>query len=811
MKCIFPVLREVLHQRCRCVRSVRRIIHVAANNRSVQPVLAPREMFVREVLHHLVNLVNSMSARPVVKVHVHHRQTLSIDLDFREEKAFFTQRFSTEDNVLRFDDGMSREKGVTVVQSKQSVSSIVDSVNSVLETGELAKKSEMIETPRPAGVFIDFLKSDDVGSQLHEELRNLRQIGADFSARGQPLDRLQAATVGNIISHNPQPSHEQKTFDVSSVGCNIERPLMSSTHRESDSTSLGRMVSRFRSVTPARVWEAMGLGILALVAAGAALLFHALTVWIERNTIERFEAMGATWFIIGSLASVVVGSLLASFLIAKFAPTTAGGGVLPVKLAFWKEFGVLTKREAVVKLLASSLTLGSGVSMGPEGPSLQIGAATMSSGAEYFGVAKQNRRAWCAAGAAAGLAAVFNAPLAGITFILEEIIGDLHSKLLGRVVVAAVVGALVAHGVLGPQPAFQTTAVGAIRWQVWLLTPFAAVLAACGGALFQKLALNIRGRLHVRLTNTWSPYRPVIGAVITWLVGISVYSATGHAGVFGIGYGDITSAIAGNLVWTTALALFVGKILATAGAVGTNGCGGIFAPSLFIGASAGACLAGVVQLFFPLAHGEFAMIVMTGMAASLGAVIRAPFTCVLLIFEVTNQWVILPALIVATLLSQLVARMFNRHDMYEETLLQNGVDPNQVLPPRHFKRWREIPVSALASFQPVQAKELDAKSLKALLERSTHERFPVVNAEGKTYGVITRREAELVIAGASTPQIDTVTWIDPRASVGEARKLMLAGSALFLCVGDAATQTLQGIMTVHDLLRGESALEDDGT
>lgn len=586
---------------------------------------------------------------------------------------------------------------------------------------------------------------------------------------------------------------------------------MSSFSHKPEPASLREIFGRFKRLTPTRAWEATGVGVLALAAAGAALLFHALTVWIEHNTIDRFIAMGPRWFIAGSLVSVVLGSLLASFLIAKFAPSTAGGGVLPVKLAFWKEFGVLTKTEAVVKLLASSLTLGSGVSMGPEGPSLQIGAATMSSGAEYFGVAKQSRRAWCAAGAAAGLAAVFNAPLAGITFILEEIIGDLHSRLLGRVVVAAVVGALIAHAVLGPQPAFQTSALDVIRWQAWVLVPFVAILAASGGALFQKFSLSLRAQLNVRAKNAWSPYKPVVGALVTWVVGISVYLFTGHAGVFGIGYTDITSAIAGHLVWTTALALFVGKVLATAGAVGSSGCGGIFAPSLFIGASAGAFLSGAAAFAFPLASGEIAMLVMTGMAASLGAVIRTPFTCVLLIFEVTNQWVILPALIIATLVSQVVARLFNRHDMYEETLLQNGVDPNQVLPPRHFKRWREIPVSALASFHPVLATSLDAASLKDLLANSTHERFPVVNPDGKTIGVISRREAELVVAGAPQPQIEPPTWIDPRASVGTARKQMLASSSLFLCVGDASTGTVQGIMTVHDLLRGESVLEDDGT
>lgn len=572
----------------------------------------------------------------------------------------------------------------------------------------------------------------------------------------------------------------------------------------------GAMFERVRMLTPSSVWEGVGLGVLAIAAGGAAMLFHGLTTWIEHNTLGRLEAAGQAWFIWGSLATVLAGSVLASWLIAHFAPTAAGGGVLPVKLAFWREFGVMQKREAVVKLIASSITLGSGVSMGPEGPSIQIGAATMSTAAGTAGVAKQARRAWCAAGAAAGLAAVFNAPLAAITFVLEEIIGDLHSRLLGRVVVAAVVGALVAHAILGPQPAFQTAPLGLISWRPWVLLPFAAGLAAFGGAWFQKISMTLRGRLQARPPGRFTAYRPVFGALITWAVGISVFFATGHIGVFGIGYNDITAAIAGQVGLVAGLLLFAGKIIASSGAVGTSGCGGIFAPALFIGAMAGAGVAGAGSLFLPMAPGEHAMLVMTGMAASLGAVIRTPLTCVLLIFEVTNQWVIVPALMLAVVVSQVIARLVNHHDMYEEIMVQNGVDPNQVLPPRHFKRWREIPVSALACFHPVVARSLEPAALRELLATAPHQRFPVVGPDGRVRGVLSRREAELAAAQANgEPRLEPPEWAAAKATVGEARKRMLTSGADFLCVGDAATGTLQGVMTLHDLLRGESVLEDD--
>ncbi len=571
----------------------------------------------------------------------------------------------------------------------------------------------------------------------------------------------------------------------------------------------GLVLERVRLLTPGRFWEGVGIGVLALCAGGAAMLFHGMAAWLERNTLGRLETAPEGVFIVGTLASVMIGSFVASWIIARFAPSASGGGVLPVKLAFWRDFGFMQKREATVKLVASALTLGSGVSMGPEGPSMQIGAATMSSIAGLAGVAKQSRRVWCAAGAAAGLAAVFNAPLAAITFVLEEVIGDLHSRLLGRVVVAAVIGALVGHAVLGPQPAFQSSALGDLTWRGWILVPLVAIVAAAGGAWFQRLSLALRASLRRTPATRFAPYRPLIGAFVTWVAGLSVFFITGRLGIFGIGYGDITAALAGQFALTSAFVLFVGKILATAGAVGSSGCGGIFAPSLFIGAMGGATAAAAAAFVLPLNKSEISMLVMTGMAASLGAVIRTPLTCVLLIFEVTNQWVIVPALMLAAVVSQVVARIVNHHDMYEQMLLQDGLDPNHVLPPRHFKRWREIPVSALASFKPVTISALAPSALAEVLGRSRHSWFPVLDSDGRVRGILARHEAELAAAGGHEPKLEPAQWVAAKATVGEARKQMLAGTADFLCVGNEATRELLGVLTLHDLLRGESVLEED--
>jgi CIC family chloride channel protein len=282
----------------------------------------------------------------------------------------------------------------------------------------------------------------------------------------------------------------------------------------------------------------------------------------------------------------------------------------------------------------------------------------------------------------------------------------------------------------------------------------------------------------------------------------------GFVVIFGIGYGDITAAIAGELALGTAALLFVGKIVATAGAVGSGGCGGIFAPSLFIGAMGGAAIGALTSLVLPLQRSDVAMLVMTGMAASLGAVIRTPLTCVLLIFEVTNQWVIVPALMLAAIVSQAVSRFVNRHDMYEQIMLQDGLDPHQVLPPRHFKRWREMPVSSLACTTPVTTASVDSAALRELLARSSHQRFPVLNSEGVVVGVLSRAEAERASSGGHPPKLDVAQWISAGATIGDARRAMLAAGVDFLCVGDGRARKLEAILTLHDLVRGESVLDE---
>ena len=308
--------------------------------------------------------------------------------------------------------------------------------------------------------------------------------------------------------------------------------------------------------------------------AGASAVFFQLGInWVYRLGLGKLSHQSTSTFLIGSLAIIVVSSLLMGWLLNSFCREAAGSGIPQLKLAFWKDFGTVPWRVAWVKFVAGIVSIGGGQSLGREGPSVQLAGAVSSNLAGLAGEAKQNRRLASAAGAAAGLAAAFNTPLAATTFVLEEIIGDLNSRLLGGVLLASVLGALVVHGVIGAQPSFPLTGAAAPSWVGYLLTPVVAAMAGLVGVYFQKASLGLRGRMKsTRRVPGW--LLPLAGGLITWGLGVAVFERTQRLGVFSLGYDDLSSALAGDIGWQLATVLLAAKFIATFTCYGFGGCGG---------------------------------------------------------------------------------------------------------------------------------------------------------------------------------------------------------------------------------------------
>ncbi|MDB4803903.1 chloride channel protein, partial [Verrucomicrobia bacterium] len=217
----------------------------------------------------------------------------------------------------------------------------------------------------------------------------------------------------------------------------------------------------------------------------AAVAFHKSIQFVFGHTIEHFSTFSTRTFLIGSFCTIIGSSLIVGLLLSNYCKDAAGSGIPQLKLAFWSDFGHVPWKVTWVKFIAGILSIGGGCSLGREGPSVQLASGVASNLAGLLGEPKQNRRHAASSGAAAGLAAAFNTPLAAITFVLEEIVQDLNSRFLGSVLLASVLGAFAVHALSEKNPALEISAVGSPDWLIYLLTPVVAAAAALVGVLFQ--------------------------------------------------------------------------------------------------------------------------------------------------------------------------------------------------------------------------------------------------------------------------------------------------------------------------------------
>ena len=538
-----------------------------------------------------------------------------------------------------------------------------------------------------------------------------------------------------------------------------------------------------------------------LGAGGSAVFFQLGINWLYRLGLVGLSHQSTSIFLIGSLAIIVSSSLLVGWLLNSFCREAAGSGIPQLKLAFWKDFGTVPWRVAWVKCVAGIVSIGGGQSLGREGPSVQLAGAVSSNLAGLAGEAKQNRRLAAAAGAAAGLAAAFNTPLAATTFVLEEIIGDLNSRLLGGVLLASVLGALVVHGVIGKQPSFTLTGVDASSWVGYLLTPVVAALAALVGVYFQKASLGLRGQMKsTRRVPGW--LLPLAGGLITWGLGVAVFEQTHRLGVFSLGYDDLSSALAGDIGWQLAVMLLVAKFVATFTCYGFGGCGGIFSPTLFFGGMTGVALAGLVGLEWPMARADVLTLAVVGMSACLGAVVGAPVTGILIVFEMTHEFALVPVLMIGALVSQAVSRKMNRENFYDALLTQDGHHIEHMRPPRDLQSWQQLPVSAIANFRPVIIHDLASGKLQDVLKSNPYQRYPVVQ-EDKLKGILTRREAEAALRENRAPKLEGAAICLPHQTVRKLQELLVESPSNFVVLVDADGGKVLGVITLHDLLRAE--------
>jgi len=562
---------------------------------------------------------------------------------------------------------------------------------------------------------------------------------------------------------------------------------------------------RFRAALPSDLRTYYHPFIYGLVGGLSAVAFQAsaqgLFQWLW---IGPSKSLGLA-FVPVSFGVIIGTSIIAGFILTHVSKEAAGSGIPQVKAAFWRDFGYLPFRVVVAKFFGGVITIGGGSSLGREGPTVHIAGTLASNVAGLLGAPKQERRPALLAGAAAGLAAAFNTPLSAITFVLEEIMEDLNStRYLAPVLIASVTSTFVAHLFLGDNPAFVIPGTARFSWKLYLFIVPVAALSGLIGVIFQKGALiwrdHIKNYRRIPLA-----FRPAIGALINWICGIAVFLAIAHIGVFGLGYNDLQSMLAGHITGMQALILVVAKLAATIAVYAWGGAGGIFSPTLFFGAAAGLALSQLFSLATNLPPNEQLALTVAGMSACLGAVVRAPITSILIVFEMTHQFAFVPLLMIGALASQAVSRAFCHTNFYSEILERDGIDLDQHIPLKSWAALQKRPIGTIATFKPITVNTTAREELLLIVEEHPYRFFPLVRGN-KLEGLISRESVLETPEENIAPQ--PARTVSPNTPVKEAVNQMVTESAgLLVLVADQEGPPI-GIVTLHDVLRAQAQITD---
>jgi CIC family chloride channel protein len=490
-----------------------------------------------------------------------------------------------------------------------------------------------------------------------------------------------------------------------------------------------------------------------LVGAGTglgAVVFIRLIEWIQRlfyeSLAQPLESIGRWLFVIAP----VVGGLTAGPIIAYFASEAKGHGVPEVMQAIALHGGRIRPRVGLAKIAASALCIGSGGSAGREGPIVQVGAALGSTLGQLLHFSEGRIRNLVACGAAAGIAATFNAPIAGVVFSMEIILGELNLGDLGSVIISAVTASTIARVFLGERPAFTIPHYGMQSPLEIFLYAFLGLLSAITAIGFIRLLYWFEDRF-----DAWKfpmSLKPAVGGLLLGglayiypmvlglgfvpeeetMMGVPLYENVPH--VFGAGFPVIQGALLGELSFGLLFLLVFLKPLATSLTLGSGNSGGVFAPSLFTGAALGGAFGRVVERVAPLATAGPGAFATVGMAAVFAGAARAPFTAILIVFEMTDDYRLIIPLMAGVIVSIIVAERLFKDSIYTLKLTRRGI---------RLQRGRDLDVMEAVRADEVMMQppvtipaNLPASLLANEFLRTGRHGFPVLNEDGTLLGVV---------------------------------------------------------------------------
>jgi CIC family chloride channel protein len=397
--------------------------------------------------------------------------------------------------------------------------------------------------------------------------------------------------------------------------------------------------------------------------------------------------------------------------------------------------GRIRPRVAIVKSLASALCIGSGGSVGREGPIVQIGSSAGSSVGQLLRLPEDSIKTLIACGAAGGVSATFNAPIAGVLFAMEVILGRVVTRRFAYVVVSSVIADIISRAFLGNIPAFTLPQFGIVS--PWEFIFFAAlgILASLTAIFFTKFLYWSEDLFNAIKMPEY--LKPALGGLFIGLIGFYLPD------IFGVGYGGIDKALSGNLTAITLLSLFGFKILATSLTIASGGSGGVFAPSLFIGAMLGALTGGFFAQLFPDITAPAGAYGIAGMAAVFAGAARAPFSAIIIIYEMTGNYSIILPVMTSVVISTLLARNLMHANIYTLKLLRRGVDIEQE---EVSDIMRTITVGeTMTRKPPTVPSDMPVKDFIQMSRKTSYHGFPVINNKDELVGMVTLSDIEKFI------------------------------------------------------------------
>ena len=424
-------------------------------------------------------------------------------------------------------------------------------------------------------------------------------------------------------------------------------------------------------------------------------------------------------------------------LICKYFPNAVKeNGVHKVMYAVALNDGKVRKRTIASCAVTSSITIGSGGSAGREGPTVQIGAAVGSTIGQLLHLSTERMRVLVGCGAAAGIAASFNAPLAGVLFALEIILGDFAIHTFSPIIIASVIGTVTGRALEGNEVTFNVPVHELVHPTEIIFYLALGMLCGIVARLFTFMYFYIQQVFEEKL-KTADIYKPAIGGLIVGMISIFMPQILGN------GYGVMEQALTGQMFWGLAFLLVFMKIICTSITLGSGGMGGVFAPSLFIGAMVGTAFGSSVHFIFPTLSASAETYSVVGMGAVAGAVMQAPLTNILMLFELTNDYTLILPIMATCIAASYTYQRFTKHSIYMQNLLNKGIN---------IRHGREASIMNSIKVQDVMstdittiAQEMPFRKILETISYSKNFYFPVLDNRGDMTGILSFSDIREVI------------------------------------------------------------------